>query len=201
MRIKKLSILPICGLIFFSCTDNTEDVIRQKTNNYFTAWNNHDFVHPDFQEFKRDTSYTWHDAKVGQGIESIFNPNSGWKQWDVAWNGIYQYEILEIDTDSMKVTGDFIETNDFLKYIGMPEGFSATVTYWFDEELKVKETLYDWSEDNRSLHDLIKPVVDWAKENDSIRIQRIYLENGFVPSKENADEWKELFQLYETARQ
>ncbi len=200
MGSKKLFILLFMVIGLLNCADNKEEILRERTKKYFAAWNNHDFVHPDFRNFKRDTSYTWHDTKEGEGIRSIFDPNSGWKQWDVAWNGTYQYEFIEVNTDSLKVIIEFDETTDFLKFIGMPEGFSAVVTYWFDEELRVKETLYDWSDDNKSMHEVIKPIVEWAKENDSLRIYQIYLENGFVPNKENADQWKELFRLYESDR-
>ena len=92
---------------------------------------------------------------------------------------------------------NFQETTDFLKIIGMPEGFSAKVTFWFDNDLKVKETLYQWSEQNISMHDAIKPIVDWARVNDSLRIQKIYLENGFVANRENAAEWRKIIELYE----
>lgn len=188
-------------LIFWGCSsENTEQILRKKTEKYFEAWNKQDFQNPDFTDFKRDTSLTWHGTKEGEGRPSIFNPNSGWKQWDVAWNGTYTFDILEIDADSLKVVGKFRETTDFLKFIGMPEGFGATLTFWFDEQYKVKETLYGWHEDNRDMHEVIKPIVDWAKEHDSLRIQKIYLQDGFVPNRENAQEWKALFDLYKKAK-
>ena len=90
--------LIILGFIFCSCFNNDkETILRQKIDKYFLAWNNQAFSHPDFSNFKKDTSYTWHDKKEGKGIQSIFNPNSGWKQWDKAWNGYYTYNIIKID--------------------------------------------------------------------------------------------------------
>lgn len=188
------------GLILWSCSENNmEALLEKKIENYFLAWNEQDFNHPDFSKFKRDTSYTWHGTKKGKGIRSIFNPNSGWKQWDKAWNGVYTYDIIKIDIDSMKVTGKFRETTDFLKIIGMPEGFTATVTFWFDENLRVKETLYAWNSDNEKMNEIIIPIVEWAKVNDSTRIYNIYLKDGFIPNKENAKEWRSLLNEYKMA--
>lgn len=182
--------------VLISCSPGKEQVLRGKVENYFAAWNRQDFESADFAAFKKDTSYTWHGKKEGDGIRSIFNPNSGWKQWDKAWNGTYSYTSMRIDTDEMTVSGRFNETTDFLKQIGMPEGFSATVTYWFDDYYQVKETQYDWDPDNQSMHDKIKPLVEWATINDSITIHRIYLKDGFRPSTENAKDWKKLLNLY-----
>ena len=188
------------GLLCWSCSGvDKEAVLEGKIENYFSAWNGQNFDHPHFSEFKRDTSYTWHGTKKGKEIRSVFNPNSGWKQWDKAWNGAYTYRILKIEVASMKVTGEFTETTDFLKIIGMPEGLAATVTFWFDDTNKVEETLYAWNSDNKNMHQLLKPIVTWAKEHDSVTIQKIYLQDGFVPNTENAEVWKRLIERYETA--
>lgn len=183
-------------ILLYGCFDKTKYTLETKTTAYFEAWNNHDFTNPDFATFKRDTSYTWHGEKKGGGIRSVFNPNSGWKQWDKAWAGSYAFTITEVDLTDLSVTGDFQEKTDFLKIVGMPEGFSARVTFWFDENLLVKETFYDWSEQNKSLDDLLKPIVHWAKENDSMRIQKIYLQDGFVANEQNANEWKVLLENF-----
>ena len=189
--------LIILGFIFCSCFNNDkETILRQKIDKYFLAWNNQAFSHPDFSNFKKDTSYTWHDKKEGKGIQSIFNPNSGWKQWDKAWNGYYTYNIIKIDIDSMKVIGEFNETTDFLKIIGMPEGYSAKVTFWFDDNDRVNNTLYAWNVTNRKMKEVIEPIVEWAKVNDFIRINKIYLNDGFIPNTENAKEWKILLAEY-----
>ena len=78
----------------------------------------------------------------------------------------------------------------------MPEGISATVTYSFDENYRVKETLYAWDSDNRSLDHVLKPIVQWAQVNDSTTINNIYLKDGFVPNTENAKKWKKLLSAY-----
>ena len=189
--------LIILGFIFCSCFNNDkETILRQKIDKYFLAWNNQAFTHFDFSSFKNDTSYTWHGKKEGKGIQSIFNPNSGWKQWDKAWNGYYTYNIIKIDIDSMKVIGEFNETTDFLKIIGMPEGYSAKVTFWFDDNDRVMETLYAWNVTNRKMKEVIEPIVEWAKVNDFIRINKIYLNDGFIPNTENAKDWKILLAEY-----
>ena len=189
--------LIILGFIFCSCFNNDkETILRQKIDKYFLAWNNQAFSHPDFSNFKKDTSYTWHGKKEGKGIQSIFNPNSGWKQWDKAWNGYYTYNIIKIDIDSMKVKCEFNETTDFLKIIGMPEGYSAKVTFWFDDNDRVNNTLYAWNVTNRKMKEVIEPIVEWAKVNDFIRINKIYLNDGFIPNTENAKEWKILLAEY-----
>jgi len=143
MEKRNLMAVLTIGLVLWSCSENNKEaILGKKIEDYFLSWNKQDFNHPEFSKFKRDTSYTWHGTKKGEGIQSIFNPNSGWKQWDKAWNGVYTYDIIQIDTDSMKVIGEFRETTDFLKIIGMPEGYAANVTFWFDDNYKVKETLY-----------------------------------------------------------
>ena len=197
MRKIQVVICLLAGWLLTACSPDTATILRSKTTAYFEAWNRQDFKSPAFASFKLDTSLVWHGKKEGPGIVSIFNPNSGWKQWDVAWYGTYDYEITQVNVEELSVTGSFQETHDFFKRIGMPEGLSAKVTFWFNEDLKVKETFYDWSPDNRSMHDLIKPMVEWAKVHDSIRINNIYLQEGFVPSTENAREWQVLFDLYE----
>ncbi len=199
LGICKYTILIIIVALSSGCEPQIRDILREQTEAYFHRWNQHDFNHPDFANFKQDTNYVWHNEREGKGIRTVFNPDSPWKQWDVAWNGTYSYEITEIDEENLRITGKFQETTDFLKFIGMPEGLTATVTFWFGEDLRVKETLYDWSEKNRNMHDVIKPIVDWAKQNDSLRIQKIYLKNGFVPGKANADNWKLIFKKYDTA--
>ena len=96
----------------------------------------------------------------------------------------------------MKVIGEFNETTDFLKIIGMPEGYSAKVTFWFDDNDRVKNTLYAWNVTNRKMKEVIEPIVEWAKVNDFIRINKIYLNDGFIPNTENAKEWKILLAKY-----
>lgn len=196
----KIIIAFFIGTVIISCNGTEENDLQKKTEAYFSAWNRHDFTHPDFANFKLDTSYVWHGKKEGEGIESVFDPNSGWKQWDIAWNGTYHFEITRIDAARRIVEGNFHENTDFFKIIGMPEGISAVVTYWFTEDMRVKETQYNWSDKNRSMHDLVKPMVEWARENDSLRIQKIYLLDGFIPNEENAAEWKTLFEMYGKSR-
>lgn len=191
-------VLVLVGLLF-ECSAPAEQELRKKTEAYFAAWNRHDFTHPDFANFKLDTSYVWHGKKEGKGIETLFDPYSGWKQWDIAWNGAYKFQITRIDAENRIVQGNFHETTDFFKIIGMPEGITAVVTFWFTPDMQVKETQYNWSDSNRSMHDLVKPIVAWARENDSLRIQKVYLQDGFVPNKENAAEWKILFDSYRIA--
>ena len=196
----KYFVIVFIAVVLYACRqEQSETLLREKTENYFKAWNRHDFNHPDFANFKRDTSYTWHGARAGEGIQSTFNPDSGWKQWDKAWNGQYTYDITTIDVDSLKVIGTFTETTDFLTFIGMPEGYTATVTFWFDEKHRVKETLYAWNGDNQVMKEIIQPIVDWARVNDSTRIHQIYLNEGFIPNTTNAEEWKQLFMGYKEA--
>ena len=103
MNIKNISTLLIWGILLLGCKTPAVDVLREKTEDYFVAWNRHDFTHPDYANFKVDTKYVWHIKKGGDGIQSIFDPNSGWKQWDIAWNGTYQFKITHIDIDELKV--------------------------------------------------------------------------------------------------
>ena len=46
------------------------------------------------------------------------------------------------------------------------------------------------------MSEVIQPIVEWAMVNDSIRIQYIYLKDGFTPNTENAIEWKILLDAY-----
>jgi len=194
----KTQLILLLAITLVSCNgSDTHLRLVTKTQNYFNAWNKHDFNHPDFANFKKDTSRTWHGRKEGEGSNSIFNPNSKWKQWDIAWNGQYFYDSLVVNIHEKSITGSFRETNDMLVRIGMPEGFRATVTYWFDKEDKVKETLYAWNKNNRSMHELLKPIVDWATTYDSALISEIYLSNGFEPSAENARKWKVILDAYD----
>ena len=192
------STLTLFAMIFLltGCKDTEEKILKNKIEHYFKAWNQHAFESPEFALFKNDTSRTWHGEKEGEGSRSVFNPRSGWKQWDVAWNGSYKYDSVIFDKSERSVTGKFNETTDFLKQIGMPEGFSAVVTFWFDEDYRVTETLYAWDSNNQSMHDKIKPLVEWAQVNDSATINRIYLKDGFKPSTENATHWKRLLNKY-----
>ena len=196
MKVLSVALLLFC---FTSCQENKEAILKEKTAQYFAAWNARSFDSPAYKNFKRDTSYTWHGSKEGTGNLSVYKPNSGWKQWDIAWNGTYLFDSLQFDPNQNSVTGRFNETTDFLKIIGMSEGYSATVTYWFDENNQVAETLYGWDENNPSMSDYVKPIVEWAKVNDSTTIKRIYLDGGFEPNTENAMDWKRLFEQYEIA--
>ncbi len=190
------------GLLIFvialiSCSSGSEeDVMKAKVAAYFNAWNNQEFTSEAFRGFTLDTSYTWHSEKIGEGSRSIFNPNSGWKQWDKAYNGTYTFDSVVVNTKERTITGKFTETTDFLKDIGMPEGFAAIITYWYNEDLKVTGKLYGWNPNNRSMHDMVKPIVEWAKTYDSAAIAQVYLTNGFKPSTENAAIWKRLITAY-----
>ncbi|MEM7085522.1 MAG: hypothetical protein AAF489_05025 [Bacteroidota bacterium] len=200
MKIQGPLFLLLLALGLFCCSEKqTQKTLEEKIEAYFTSWNQYDFENPAFSEFKLDTSLIWHGTKKGKGIRSVFNPNSGWKQWDRSWNGTYTFKIQEMDLDSLKVTGAFTEITDFHKQIGMPEGLSATVSFWFNDDLKVKETLYAWDPNNKSMHELIKPMVAWAKVNDSLLIENIYLKDGFVPNFKNARAWKKLMNDYQLA--
>ncbi|MCE7991651.1 MAG: hypothetical protein HEP71_06715 [Roseivirga sp.] len=82
-------IFTVAVFAFASCSTVDEEAeMRSKVENYFAAWNKQEFTSEAFRGFTRDTTYTWYSPeKEGEGIRSVFNPNSGWKQWDVAWNG------------------------------------------------------------------------------------------------------------------
>ncbi len=58
---------------------NREAMLANRVQNYFKAWNNHDFDHPHFTTFIRNTIRLWHNEKKGPGIISIHDAQSGWK--------------------------------------------------------------------------------------------------------------------------
>ncbi len=182
--------------LVFCSSQSIKDRVLEKVDRYYAAKNRHDFEHPDYAEFKQKVSLTWHGAKEGEGITSRFNPNSGWNQWDVAWNGSYSFSVTAFDESEVSVTGRFNEDNEFFHLIGIPHGLSATVTFWFDEELRVKETQYNWDESNQSVHEKLKPIVAWAITYDSLATHQVYLKDGFVPNAENARIWKKLLTAY-----
>ncbi len=182
-----------------SCGDTVEDQMAIKVDLYYAAKNRHDFSSPDYTQFKRDTSTTWHGERSGKGFQSIFNPNSGWNQWDIAWDGRYRYEIIDARSDSLLVRLRFTEFNEFLTAVGIPEGLSATVTFWFDEDLRVRETLYGWDDDNQSVHENLKTIVEWALSYDSAAIAEVYLNDGFEASAQKADMWKPLLAMYQSS--
>ena len=189
--------LSIALFALVSCNQSEEEeIMLEKVNAYFVAWNNQGFTSPAFRGFTKDTSYTWHTEKKGEGSMSIFNPNSGWKQWDKAMNGVYTFENIDINTHARTITGDFTETTDFLKAIGMPEGFSAKITYWYNKDFQITGKLYGWSPDNRSMATMVKPMADWAKANNPELIEQVYPNESFTPSTENAKIWKQIIANY-----
>lgn len=189
----KLTIFLFLLLVSSGCEETT---IRNRIHAHFAAWNRQDFDHEDFKAFLNDSILIWHNKKIGNGQLSVIDPNSGWKQWDKAWNGSYQLDSVIIDTQQHKVTANFAETNDFNKLIGMPEGYRARVTYWLDSKGRVKEVLYDWADQNPEIKEKLKPIVEWALENDSSAIAEAYLQNGFQPSATNAAKWKKILNGY-----
>ncbi len=180
-----------------SCGDTVKEQLADKVHQYYAAKNRHDFGSLAYTKFKCDTSTTWHGERTGEGLRSLFNPNSGWNQWDIAWEGRYEYEIVEVDSDSLLVRLRFTEFNEFLTAVGIPEGLSATITFWFDEDLRVKETLFGWDDDNQSVHENLKPIVSWALSYDSAAIAEVYLNDGFEASAQKADMWKPLLEAYQ----
>ena len=193
--VKFTSLLFILAIVGCNQPDE-EGIMMDKVNAYFAAWNNQEFTSEAYKGFAKDTSYTWHTEKKGEGIPSTYNPNSGWKQWDKAMNGIYTFDNLVIDIKARTIIGDFTETTDFLKEIGMPEGFAAKITYWYDEDFKIKERLYGWNPNNRSMATMVKPMADWAKKNNPDLIAQVYPEERFTPSTENAVIWKQIIANY-----
>jgi hypothetical protein len=196
MKIIKLSLLLVTISIVGCGQPNEEAIMVGKVNDYFSAWNDQRFTSQAYQNFTTDTSYTWHNEKKGAGSASVFNPNSGWKQWDVAMNGTYTYTNIIVDTDARTITGDFTETTDFLKEIGMPEGFAAKITYWYNDDLKVTGKLYGWDPNNRSMGTMVKPMADWAKVNNRELIEQVYPDERFTPSTANAVVWKQIIANY-----
>ena len=188
----------ISTLILFVHNTNAQQETNaiQRFKDYFEAWNNYQFTSDDFRGYLNDTIYTWHGKKEGKGTMSVFNPFSKWKQWDVAMNGVYSVDSIRYIPGENKIIASFHETTDFLWFIGMPKGFSATVHYWLDDQGRVKEILYDWSQDNKDFKTQLKPLVDWAIKYDSLEIADLYLKDGFEPSWTNAIRWTRLMKKY-----
>ncbi len=187
-------VLIVLSLLIFQ--DDTETMIRRKIVGYFAAKNSHDFNSSAYRDFKRDSSRTWHNEKEGEGILSVFNPNSGWNQWDVAWSGKYKHEIIRVNPKERTAVVRFNENNEFFQALGIEEGLWATVTFWFDENLRVKETLYDWDKDNEGVGVKLDKIAEWALKSDSATILKVYPNNRFIPNSENAVIWRKLISGY-----
>ena len=172
------------------------DQILSRYSDYVKALNARQFLSEPYRSFRRDTVLVWHSERKGNPLISVYNPFSKWKQWDAYMNGHKHIDSIRYIPKEHKLTARFRETTDFLDQIGMPEGFAATIHYWLDENDKVKEILYDWSENNADFTTQLRPLVEWAVKNDSAEIADLYLQDGFQPSWTNGIRWNRIVNKY-----
>lgn len=148
--------------------------------------------------YTADTVKVWYDEKKGEAIKRIKGKPSlsGWKQWDKEMNSTSKYDSIWYDKRERAIKGYFYENNDFYKLIG--KGPTKTLrTYWFDDKEKIHEILYYWiPEENTTTSEYLKPIVEWAKQIDSIEISKLYPNGQIIPSKDNAIQWKKLLHRY-----
>lgn len=150
--------------------------------------------------FTADTVKLWYDEKKGEPILQIKGkPSTGkWKEWDEVMNSSSNYDSLWFDQEEKSIKGYFYENNDFYQLIGKSPTKTQR-TFWLNENKRINEILIYWiPEVNTTTSEHLKPIVDWALENDSAEISELYSNGRIVPSKENALRWKKLLNKYNT---
>ena len=196
---KKFIFIPIIsGFVMVSCET------KRESNRYINTFRNY------YSELKKgsddkwnyttDTVKVWWDDKDGDPILQIKGKESigPWRAWDEEMNSSTKYDTLWFDKEELAVKVHFVETNDFYKLIG--KNTSKTLqTFWFNSEGKIKEKLIYWiPEENTISSEHLKPIVEWAMENDSIEISQLYGNGQIIPSRANAIRWKKLLKKYNT---
>jgi hypothetical protein len=152
--------------------------------------------------FTTDTVKVWFDKKSGDpSLQIKGKQKTGkWSEWDKEMNSSSNYDSIWFDDHENAVKGYFFENNDFYELIGK-EPTKTERTFWFDQNRKIKEILIYWiPEENTTTAEHLKPIVEWAMENDSLEIQQLYPDGNFIPSAQNAIRWKDLLKSYRDSK-
>lgn len=148
--------------------------------------------------YTTDTVKVWFDDKKGKPVLNIKGTGSTgmWEEWDEEMDATASYDSLWYNETEHTIKGYFYENNDFYRLLG--KGPTKTLqTYWLNENDKIKEVLIYWiPEENTTTSEHIKPVVEWAKENDSTEIRKLYSNEKLIPTRHNAKRWKALLKKY-----
>lgn len=196
MKVSTTALVVVLLLTLWSC--DRQDVSEERLKifkNYFRAYKNES---ENQWDYTRDTVRIWFETKSGEPLLKVKRKRfkGKWVAWDREMNAISYYDSLWYDKAENAVTGFFYENNDFYKLIG--KNPTKTIrTYWFDKDNRIPEILLYWiPEENTTTSEHLKPIVKWARNYDSLMLDRIYKNGNIIPSGENARKWKELLTIY-----
>lgn len=187
-----LLIITLIGAV--SCNKQRNDGLKLFADYYSAVKENSDKQ----WNYTSDTVKLWFDEKSGEPILQIKGDKSTgkWKEWDIELNSTSSYDSLWLDQENNVIMGYFYENNDFYELIGKAPTKTLR-TYWLNEQTKINEILIYWiPDDNTTTSKHLKPIKEWALENDSIEINQLYPDNTIIPSRENARRWKKLLNNY-----
>lgn len=189
----------LCFLSFLtfllSCDEKESLALTDRLEEYLEAKSKKDNSH---WSFEADTIHTWFDTKSGPGMIRLRGKSSTgpWAEWDIEMNSYSTYDSLKADLSTNTVSGVFREHNDFFDLIGKKKGTKSRRVYYFNDEGLVEGVLMVWVRELPTTDQYLKPIVEWAKKNDSLEIQYLYQNNEITPSMDNAKRWKELLQRF-----
>jgi hypothetical protein len=106
--------------------------------------------------------------------------------WDAGANGNVRHEELTVSENCL--SGIFVEQNDFLKLIDIPE-LNARVTYKFGKNGLIEEQQYELLPNQPSFAENMKPATEWAREHRRDMLEEVYLNGQMVFNEEMARKW------------
>ena len=116
--------------------------------------------------------------------------------WDHAVNGVYTYENVQVEGDTLRCL--LREHNDFFQLLGIEE-LQANMTYRFNEQGLFIEQLYEPVSGQRDWKEALKPALAWARENRGEELAEIYPDDQFVYTAKMAERWLALLREWRTA--
>jgi hypothetical protein len=193
--------MPVILIIFIGCKNSGKESVQLELfREYYAAYK---AGSEDKWNFTADTVKLWFDDKNSRPILQIKGkkPAGKWKEWDEEMNATSSYDSLWFDKDEHSIKGYFQENNDFYELIGK-SSTKTLQTYWLNHNNKIYEILIYWiPEENTTTGEHLKPIIEWAMENDSIEIQHLSPDNSIIPSRENARKWKKILERYHKEKQ
>ena len=186
--------------ILSGCSNNLNRKVELKNRfkAYLAASQLKDEFHPDYLNFRADTVRTWFYKKEGSGNISVTGiKKKGWWEWDKVMQSTNSYDSLRIDLKEGKIWTIFKESNDYYSFFGISSKTMKT-NYWLNSEGKILEILYepDPFKTDPSYENRFAIFYQWALQHSPEVIQKICPNERIIPSTENAQLFKSLFEEY-----
>lgn len=134
-------------------------------------------------------SRIWFGEKIGEGQRRSIDGGGPWAAWDEVFRS--RSAVRDVKVDGSMVRTRVEEMNDWYRLIERAPSVYF-VSYWFDEDGRIAETLIHADPDAPEGEDRLADFRAWADAKHPGAVEALMPQGEIVPSRANAERWTEL---------